>query len=90
MITLGLIQKKCKEDETCCNKCPFSYTSGNDYIFNECMFMGTPDHWKIDMIENAFKNFLNDDVVDDFYKGLSNKLLEVMKVKKEGEDNEGN
>lgn len=70
MITLHTIQKLCRDTDKC-EICPFY----DDEVAGVCLFSYDPCDWDMKRIEKAFDD---SDIIKEFYKEFSNKLLEVM------------
>ena len=70
MLLFEMGKKICKEHKTC-HKCPF-----NDDMQSFCMINDVcPSDWDINGIEKAFVYI---HIIDEFYKKLSDKLVEVI------------
>lgn len=71
MIEFNIINKICNESDTC-EICPFY----DNEVAGVCLFSYDPCDWDMKRIEKAFDNT---HIMDKFYDGVCNKLLEVMR-----------
>ena len=74
------LMKTCCENHKACKDCPlFNEEKG---ISGDCVITNYPANWDLNEIGKATEKLLNETkFLDMFYEGITNKLLDVMKVK---------
>lgn len=83
MISFYIIKKNC-EKKALCKGCVFL-----DY--GRCILQSgkDPEHWDMDKLQKAYDQlFKEDKTVEVFYKQLADRLIDVMGMKKDGDNSE--
>ena len=75
MLILSIIKNTCQKQELCSIKCPFYDDEVN---VSSCLFSYDACDWDLERIEKALDDT---HILDEFYRSLNKKIVDVMGVK---------